>query len=144
MKNYIILFTALIAFQFTNAQSECAQVETTLQKYMEGSSYNKLELLESAYVENASLYLSGKEGFKLYTPKEYVAFFKNAKVGEFNGRYAKVLGIDVVKDIATAKIEIAIPERKMIYIDLFLLKKFEDDWKIISKTATRIDSASNN
>jgi hypothetical protein len=26
----------------------------------------------------------------------------------------------------------------MVYIDLFLLKKLEDDWKIISKTATRI------
>lgn len=140
MKNYILLFTAVLAFQLATAQSECANVETALQKYMEGSSYNKPELLESAFTENATLYLTGKDGFKLYTPKEYVAFFKDAEKGKFNGRDAKVLAIEVVKDIATAKVEIAGPKRKWVYIDLFLLKKFEDGWKIISKTATRIDN----
>jgi len=141
MKNYIVLFTTLIAFQLLSAQSECASVEKTLQNYMEGSSYNKAELLLSAFTENATLYLTGKEGFKLYTPKEYVAFFKNAEKGKFNGRDAKVLAIEVVKDIATAKVEIAGPERKWVYIDLFLLKKFENSWKIISKTATRVVNA---
>jgi len=121
-------------------QSEPSLIKKTLEKYMEGSSYNKPELLESAFTENATLYLTGKDGFKLYTPKEYVAFFKNGEKGEFNGRNAKVLAIEVVKDIATAKIEISIPKREMIYVDLFLLKKFEDGWKIISKTATRTDN----
>lgn len=139
MKNYILLFAAIFAFQFASAQSEHENVQEALNKYMEGSSYNKLELLESAYTENATLFLSGRDGFKLYSPKEYVAFFKNAKQGEFNGRYATISAIEVIKDIATAKIEIDIPERKMRYIDLFLLKKFENGWKIISKTATRVD-----
>lgn len=141
MKNYIVLFTALFAFQFATAQSECAKVEETLQKYIEGSSYNKLEMLESAFAVNATLYLTGREGFKVYTPKEYATFFKGKVEGEFNGRFGKVLVIEVVKDIATAKVEISIPERKMLYIDLFLLKKFENDWKIISKIATRVDNA---
>ena len=144
MKTLVLLFIALFSVQFTNAQSERALVEETLQRYMEGSSYNKLEMLENAFTENASLYLTGRDGFKLYTPKEYAGFFKNAKIGEFNGRNAKVLAIDVVKDIATAKVEISFPERKMVYIDLFLLKKFENDWKIISKTATRIDNPKEN
>ena len=139
MKNYMVLFTLIIVFQFTNAQSEPAQVEKALQNYMQGSSYNKPELLLSAFTENATLYLTGKDGFKLYTPKEYTAFFKDAEKGKFNGRDAKVLAIEVTKDIATAKVEIAGPERKWVYIDLFLLKKFEDGWKIISKTATRVD-----
>lgn len=144
MKNYIVLFVAVFAFQFINSQSECANVEKALHNYTEGSSYNKLEMLESAFTENATLYLTGRKGFKLYTPKEYASFFKNNEAGSFNGRYAKILAIEIVKDIATAKIEISIPERKMVYIDLFLLKKFENGWKIISKTATRIDEASNN
>ncbi|WP_241148044.1 nuclear transport factor 2 family protein [Lacinutrix jangbogonensis] len=139
MKNHILLFAIYFAFQFTNAQSECGNVEHALQKYMEGSSYNKPEMLLSAFTENATLYLTGKGGFKLYSPKEYVAFFKNAEKGKFNGREAKVLAIEVVKDIATAKVEIAGPARKWVYIDLFLLKKIENTWKIISKTATRID-----
>ena len=140
MKNYIALLITIFSFQFTNAQSEFANVEKALQKYMEGSSYNKPELLLSAFTGNATLYLTNRNGdFKTYTPKEYTAFFKGAEKGKFNGRDAKVLAIEVTKDIATAKVEIAGPERKWVYIDLFLLKKNEKGWKIISKTATRVD-----
>ncbi|WP_221406419.1 nuclear transport factor 2 family protein [Marivirga sericea] len=119
--------------------SDKSKIAFTLKNYIEGSSYNNLEQLESVFAENAKLYLTVGEIFKSLTPKEYVAFFKNAEKGKFNGRYGKVLSIEVVKDIATAKVEITIPEKKMIYIDLFLLKKIGDNWKIISKTATRID-----
>jgi len=143
MKSYYFLLTLFCFYQFSNAQSECVQVEKALQNYMEGSSYNKLDMLEQAFTEDATLYLTNRDGiFKRYTPKEYADFFKNKEYGTFNNRYAKVLAIEVVKDIATAKVEIAGPERQWVYIDLFLLKKFEDGWKIISKTATRIDENS--
>jgi hypothetical protein len=140
MKKITLLIVFLFAIQITQAQSESSKIEKTLQKYMEGSSYNKLDMLESAFTKNATLYLTGRDKlFKRYTPKEYVGFFKNKKYGEFNGRVANVLAVEVVKDIATAKVEIVGPERKWVYIDLFLLKKFENGWKIISKTATRVD-----
>ena len=144
MRNYIFFFALFLSVQISNAQSETLLIEKTLQNYMEGSSYNKQEMLLSAFTKNATLYLSGRDGFKLYSPKEYANFFKNAEKGTFNGRYAKILEIEVTKDIATAKVEIAIPKRKMVYIDLFLLKKFEDGWQIISKTATRIDNPKEN
>ena len=140
MKHRIIIAIVLLGTQFTIAQSEASLIEQTLQKYMEGSSFVKLEMLKSAFSDNGTLYLTGRDGlFKRYTPIEYADFFKNAEKGKFNGRDAKVLAIEVVKDIATAKVEIAGPERKWVYIDLFLLKKFDDAWKIISKTATRVD-----
>ena len=139
MKSYALLAVLLFTIQITKAQSEHFLVEKTLQNYIDGSSYNKLDLLESAFTKRATLYLISRGEFKVFTPKEYVAFFKNNKQGQFNGRYGKVLSIEVVKDIAMAKVEISIPERKMIYIDLFLLKKSDENWKIISKTATRID-----
>lgn len=141
MKKISLLFAMLLAFQFSYSQSEASLIEKTLKKYMDGSSYNKPEMLLSAFTEDATLYLTGRDGmFKLYSPKEYVGFFKNAKIGEFNGRVAKILASEVVKDIATAKVEIAGQDRKWVYIDLFLLKKFENGWKIISKTATRVDN----
>ncbi|WP_028888439.1 nuclear transport factor 2 family protein [Tenacibaculum ovolyticum] len=140
MRITTLLFLALITFQFTQAQSEHSFVEKTLQNYMEGSSYAKLKMLKSAFADDATLYLTNKEGlFKIYTPSEYTGFFKNSEKGKFNGRDAKVLAIEVVKDIAMAKVEIAGPERKWVYIDLFLLKKTNKGWKIISKTATRVD-----
>ncbi|WP_299896691.1 nuclear transport factor 2 family protein [uncultured Aquimarina sp.] len=115
-------------------------VVKALQKYMEGSSYNKKEMLLSAFADNAVLYLTNREGdFKRYTPTEYAGFFKNAEKGKFNGREAKILDVKVTKEIATAKVEIAGPNREWVYIDLFLLKKFKNDWKIISKTAARVD-----
>lgn len=145
MKNYILLFSLLIISQFTNAQSACTNVEKALQKYMDGSSYNNRALIKSAFTENATLYLTGRGGeFKLYSPEQYADFFKNGEEGKFNGRTATVLAIEVVKDIATAKVEIAGPDRKWVYIDLFLLKRFENEWKIISKTATRIDENKKN
>ncbi len=143
MKHYILLFLTVFACQFIQAQSETSLVEKTLQNYIDGSSYNKLTLLESAFTENATLYLTAKGGFKIFTPKEYVAFFKDKEPGKFNGRYGKVLAIEVVKDIAQAKVEISNPVGKWVYIDLFLLKKTADGWKIISKTATRVDDAKN-
>ncbi len=138
MKRALIAFI-LIGFQVLNGQSEFQNVEKTLQNYIQGSSYNELDILKSAFTNNATLYLTTKSGFKRYTPEEYAGFFKNKNKGEFNGRVGKVLSIDVVRDIASAKVEIAGPERKWIYVDLFLLKKQDGKWNIISKTATRVD-----
>ncbi|MEE9407978.1 MAG: nuclear transport factor 2 family protein [Polaribacter sp.] len=139
MKNLILIFTIFCSSIIVGQTSTFKDVEKTLQDYLTGSSYNKLVQLESAFAENATLYLTGKDGFKIYTPKEYVGFFTNKKAGEFNGRVGKILSIEIFNDIATAKAEIAGPLRKWVYIDLFLLKKFENGWKIISKTATRVD-----
>ena len=145
MKRYYFLLMTLFFTQTIIGQSEYSLVEETLQKYMEGSSYAKLDVLESAFAENATLYLTNRDGlFKRYTRKEYADFFKNAAYGTFNGRNAKILDVEVIKDIATAKVEIAGPERKWVYIDLFLLKRNEYGWKIISKTATRIDDLNQN
>jgi hypothetical protein len=142
MKQYIFIFLSLCAIQLSTAQSEHANVEKTLQHYIHGSSYNELAELENAFTENATLYLTGRDGaFKRYTPKEYVGFFKNKEKGTFNGREGKVLSIEIVNDIATAKVEIAGPKRTWVYIDLFLLKKIENEWKIISKTATRTSNS---
>jgi len=141
MKKLLVLVTILFAFQRTQAQSETSLIEKTLKEYMDGSSYNKLELIQSAFTSDATLYLSGRDGFKKYTAKEYADFFKNRKAGQFNGRYTQILAVEVVKDIATAKVKISIPKRKWVYIDLFLLKKTKRGWKIISKTATRIDDS---
>jgi hypothetical protein len=139
MKTFLFLFTIGLFSCQLQAQSKTALIETTLQHYIEGSSYNKLDVLESAFTPDATLYLTMRDGFRVLTPKDYVGFFK-APSGTFNGRNGEVLSIEVVKDIATAKVRISIPEKEMVYIDLFLLKETEMGWKIISKTATRVDT----
>ncbi|MFT7898335.1 nuclear transport factor 2 family protein [Tenacibaculum ascidiaceicola] len=112
-------------------------IEETLKSYIKGSSYNRLHILKNSFSKDATLYLTVKDGFKRYSPEQYTSFFSPDKKGEFNGRIGEIISIDITNDIATAKVEILIPNRKWRFVDLFLLKKFANNWKIISKTATR-------
>ena len=63
---------------------------------------------------------------------------KNKEKGKFNGRTGKIITIDQENNIALAKVEISIPAYNSRYIDLFILKKIEGIWKIISKAATKM------
>jgi putative intracellular protease/amidase len=137
MRKITLLFTMLIVFQFTQAQSENSLVEKTIQNYINGSSYNNRAQLKSAFAEDATLYLKGKNNqMRIVSPKTYTDWFKNATPGTFNGRIGRVVSIDVQGDIATAKAEILFTKRGTKYVDLFLLNKKDDGWKIISKTAS--------
>ncbi len=138
------LFTAITVLSITIIHSQSSteeQIRAALNNYIEGSSYNKVDQLKEAFADNATLYLTNREGeFKKYTPLEYTGFFKNGTPGEFNGRVGNILEINIEKDIATARAQIVVAERKSRYIDLFLLKNIEGiGWKIVSKTATASD-----
>lgn len=135
-----LLYESLDRPEVNFVLSDKELIEKTLNNYIEGSSYNKLNTLKESFSKDATLYLTGKEGFKRYTPEEYTSFFSSDRKGEFNGRIGELISIDIVNDIATAKAEILIPSRKWRFVDLFLLKKFSNKWKIISKTATRESS----
>ena len=142
MNKTLISIITFLSFAALHAQATSEeQIRATLTDYIEGSSYNKLDQLKNAFADNATLYLTNKEGeFKIHSPEEYAGFFKNRVAGTFNGRVGKILDIAIDKDIATARAEIVVAERKSKYIDLFLLKNIDGTgWRIISKTATATD-----
>ncbi|MGB7327913.1 MAG: nuclear transport factor 2 family protein [Rubripirellula sp.] len=144
MKKLLIILIMASALQVTHAQAEpsasaYSSIETLLRKnYIGGSSRNQTEVMQSAFADNATFYLTIKDEYQKLSLNGYLSYFKN-EPGKFNGRYGKVLSIEVVQDIANAKVEISIPDRKIAYIDMFLLKKTSEGWKVISKTATKID-----
>jgi len=138
MKKSIILlclFSASICF----SQTEVEAIQKTLLNYINGSAYNDTQMIQAAFYKDADLFLS-KEGQEIWrlTPKEYARLFENREKGKFNGREGKVLSIDYAENIASAKAEIKIPARDLLYMDIFLLKKLSGEWKIISKAATLI------
>ena len=136
-----ILFTALLVFSQVTlvAQSEEAAIRESLQSYIDGSSYNDPEKIVAPFYEDARMFLSKKDQpIWLLSPTEYADLFKKREKGKFNGRIGTILAVDQANDIATAKVEINIDEGTMIFIDLFILKKLEGHWKIISKAATRM------
>lgn len=129
---FLVLFTAIVS-----AQSEMEEIQKTLMNYINGSSYNDAKMIQSAFYEEADLFLSKKDQeIWLLSPKEYADLFQNRTKGEFNGREGKILTIDIANNIASAKAEIKIPSNNMVFIDIFLLKKLTEEWKIISKAAT--------
>ncbi len=113
-------------------------ITNTLNRYIEGSSYNNSKLIKSAFVSDATLYLTTRSGFQKLSVDQYANFFNDQKKGQFNGRVGKVLDVHIFEDIAQAKVEILFSKSKVVYVDLFLLKQTSDGWKIISKTATRL------
>ncbi|UII81428.1 nuclear transport factor 2 family protein [Flagellimonas sp. CMM7] len=139
MKTQFLTFTLLFLSLFLSAQSEEEAIKQTLQNYIDGSSYNNQELIQSAFYEGAELFLSKKDQeLWVLSPEEYANLFKNREQGKFNGRNGKILMVDYANNIASAKAEILIPKQNLKFIDIFLLKKLDDKWKIISKAATQI------
>ncbi|QGK73984.1 nuclear transport factor 2 family protein [Flavobacterium sp. SLB02] len=132
---FAILFTLLSNLSFS--QSEQSLIKNCIQNYIEGTSYNNPESISKAFYPEANLFLSHKDKPLWIVPiSEYVNWFQKGKKGEFNGRIGKIISIQFYNDIAIAKAEILIPEKKQEFMDMFLLKKIQGEWKIISKAAS--------
>jgi len=132
------LILLLICSSGANSESKTDAVRDVIQRYIDGSSYSQRDQLVQAFHPEATLYLTSNKGFARYDPKQYADFFAHREAGKFNGRVGEILTIEVINDIATAKASISIQDRDLVYIDLFLLKKTNEKWQIISKTATKL------
>ncbi len=131
------LFLALSCSLTAQVQSEEDNIRTAINKYIEGTSYNKPNLIKAAFYEEANLFLTHKEKKLWIVPvSEYASWFEKKEQGKFNGRIGNILSIDQENDIAMAKAEILAKGKNIRYIDIFLLKRIEGEWKIISKAAT--------
>lgn len=112
-------------------------IERAIGLYLNGSSFNMQSEITQAFYPNARLYLDGKENsVRELSPQEYASLFPLEKQSQFNGRIGRLLSIDVTDSVATAKAEILLPKPGMRFVDVFLLKKIQGNWQIISKTTT--------
>lgn len=137
MKHLLLVVLGMLS-SMVFSQSEKQKIESTIKNYMEGTSYNNIPKIESAFINEANLFLSNEDKDLWIVPiSEYVSWYKNKKHGEFNGRLGGIISIDRFNNIATAKAEILMPNTNFRFVDMFLLKKIEGEWKIISKTADR-------
>ena len=82
MKN--IMFTlCFLSLSLLTAQTEEEQLTETLNRYLQGSSYSFPKLIDSAFYEDATLFLSKKDQ-EIYalSPKEYSDLFKKKGTGK--------------------------------------------------------------
>jgi putative intracellular protease/amidase len=144
--NYRTLFYALnlcwVLFTLPSlASTDSKAINNVLDNYIEGTSYSYPDKISSAFYSDANLLLEKKDTEVWRVPaKEYVNWFKKNELGKATGRMGEVLNIDISGSVATAKVEILLPKQQRRFIDLFLLKKINNSWKIISKTAVGEES----
>lgn len=134
-----IFFTAVLILAYATcvAQTEEEAIRESLQSYIDGSSYNDPEKIIAPFYEDARMFLYHPDNpIYILSATEYAELFKKREKGKYNGRVGNILSVDQENDISTAKVEILIEEGKMRFIDLFILKKLDGKWKIISKAAT--------
>lgn len=137
MKSLVASLILVLTVWIINAQNEEEAIRESIQKYIDGSSHNDPETILEPFYEDARMFLFKKDQpIYLLSPAEYAALFEKREKGKFNGRIGKILSVDQENDIAIAKAEIVITDREMRFIDMFILKKLDGTWKIISKAAT--------
>jgi putative intracellular protease/amidase len=132
----LLVLTFVLTSTSAYGQSNESKIRQTLTNYIQGTSYNRPKQIEKAFHPETNLLLEKKTNPLWRVPvKQYISWFENGKVGEFTGRIGEIMNIDVAGSVATAKVEIIFPAKKLRYTDLFLLKKLNGNWQIISKTA---------
>ena len=136
MKYLLSLSIAFIITSSLSAQTTHERIKACITDYIEGTSYNYTDRITNAFYTGSDLFLDGKDNTLRVVPsEEYISWFDPSKSGQFNGRVGTILSIEQFGNIATAKAEILIPQRELRYIDMFILKQINGEWKIISKTA---------
>ncbi|NVK26027.1 MAG: nuclear transport factor 2 family protein [Gammaproteobacteria bacterium] len=144
MKYYLVILLTFITLGSNAKENEIGLIQQTLTHYIEGTSYNDQAQIKAAFADNAELLLDKKgQDFVSVPAIEYATWFKEKNKGKFNGRIGEIRSIEVDGAVASAKVEILMPNKNKRFVDLFLLKKLESGWKIISKTAVAEDSERN-
>ncbi|UTW58994.1 nuclear transport factor 2 family protein [Kordiimonas sp. SCSIO 12603] len=131
------ILLAATAISFPGIATDEEDIRKTLNHYIDGTSFSRPAEINQAFHETANLYLTKKDEPHWIVPSsEYAGWFGRRTPGTDTGRIGEIISMDIAGDTATAKVEILVPGRKMRYVDQFLVKKLDGEWKIIAKTAS--------
>ena len=138
---YIIIGLLSCVSMLVNAQnkivkSDLEQITETLMHYIEGTANGEPERLDLAFHPDFNLYSVNEDGsLRVWEGRDYVGRIKK---GEKKNRIGRIISIDYENNAATAKVEIVVPGWR-VFIDYFLLLKFEGNWKIVHKSYSWTD-----
>ena len=128
----ILIYTPLVFLSEAQNSSEKERnsIKETLSNYLIGTAEGKPELLRKAFHPDFKLYTVNEGALQIRSGKEYISQIKE---GHKVNRIGRILSIDISDNVATAKVEVAIPDWK-VFTDYFLLSKYQGEWKIIQKS----------
>ncbi len=119
------------------SQSAKEQIEAVLEDFIVGTEYNYPERIERAFYPEAQMFLHNSADTLLrFSPAQYANLYTRRKPGTRNKRYTSVTALEIVLDVAYAKLQVNIPSFGYRYYDLLLLKRIEGNWKIVGKVTS--------
>lgn len=140
---YLILITTFLSPTIGWANNRLADnlaVKQVIQNYLDGTSNADPTLIKSAFHPQAQLLLNhSKKPFWQVSASEYASWFSNKS----KSRTGHLLSLKADGDTAVARAKITTDKPVKQYIDQFLLKRFDDKWLIVSKTASQIETEKN-
>ena len=129
----IIGLTAPSYAQTSPGTDELPLITATLMNYIDGTANGDPDQVRRAFHPDFNLYtVNDADSLWIRSGAKYI---DGIKVGEKNTRQGRIISIDVEKNAAMAKAEIAIPGWR-IFTDYFLLLKYEGSWRIVQKSYT--------
>lgn len=130
----VLLGSSLFAAaQSTSSADELPLITAALMNYIDGTANGDPDQVRRAFHPDFNLYtVNDGDSLWIRSGEKYIA---GIKPGEKNNRQGRIISIDVEKNAAMAKAEIAIPGWR-IFTDYFLLLKYEGTWKIVQKSYT--------
>lgn len=135
MKRIFFLLSAFVWSSLSlSAQSDQELIRKTIYKFIDGSTYNYPDTLASAFYPETRMFLyNGSDTAWVVSSEEYASWYSRRTPGTKNDRVGSILNIELVLDVAFAKVQFVIPSFGNRYYDLLLLKKIKGEWKIVSK-----------
>ncbi len=120
--------------EFFDKKNEYKNVETTIQNYFEGRKNANINQLQKAFSNNAKLYTS-IDNNELIIP--FDAYLNKVRTDGKQKINTQILSGDITGNIASFKTEFKYSDK--VYNDYLTLLNTQKDWKIISKTFTKIN-----
>lgn len=115
------------------ANDERLAITSVVQKYFDGTSKGRPELVTQAFAPSLELQYVNKKGqLGRWPGTEYIA---RIKPGKTNGRIGKIISIDITGDAAVVKATVS--TAKSLFTDYLLLLKIDTGWQITNKIFTR-------
>lgn len=125
---FLISLCMFASFCLKAQTSDYAQIEQTLNYYLEGGTHNDFETLAKAFHQHATMKFVGDE----YKEVNALEFFKvGMKPGPKQNRKTRIVYINVSGTAANAQLEITYPT--FTFIDYMNLLKVDGEWKIVGK-----------
>lgn len=119
------------------AQSDQELIRGTLNRFIEGTVYNYPEKVNEAFYPDTRMFLyNGSDTAWVVTSETYASWYGRRSPGTQNNRINEIKTIEVVGDVAYARLQVDVPSFGNRYSDLMLLKKIRGTWKIVGKATS--------